>query len=171
MRRIFIEPGTRFGRLVVTHFAGVSKHGQGSQHCLCDCGRRVVRRSGDLLRGRTVSCEIGECHRRWLGGRENLGSEAWARRRIDSLKRQSRRSGYAEPYEGADRVLDLWHLCGGVCACCREPSETTLHLDHCHETGRLRGFVCRVCNTCIGLASEHSSKLVCMAVWVTSQPA
>ena len=45
---------------------------------------------------------------------------------------------------------------GGVCPICREKfEEKTLGkrqpvLDHCHTTGKVRGFVCRMCNIAIG---------------------
>jgi hypothetical protein len=40
---------------------------------------------------------------------------------------------------------------GGVCAICREPPQMRrLDVDHEHETGRVRGLLCRRCNTAIG---------------------
>ena len=166
MKRIEIAPGTRFGKLVVTGFAGVSKQGAGVQHCVCDCGMSTRRKSHDLAAGRRLSCEIGQCHHRWRGGVTAAGSAAWACRRLSRIKRQSRKAGYAEPYEDENRVIELWHVCAGACACCGTTSFKALHLDHCHKTGRLRGFVCETCNVCIGFTSESSSHLVSMASWV-----
>lgn len=40
------------------------------------------------------------------------------------------------------------------CAICREQSDGRLHLDHCHATGRFRGFLCSGCNTGIGQLKE-----------------
>ena len=36
-----------------------------------------------------------------------------------------------------------------LCECCGEKSRTrrSLHLDHCHDTGRFRGWCCHHCNT------------------------
>lgn len=47
-----------------------------------------------------------------------------------------------EEYEG------MIELQAGLCACCTEPMKpgNRTHLDHCHATGRLRGFVCNNCN-------------------------
>jgi hypothetical protein len=41
---------------------------------------------------------------------------------------------------------------GGVCAICgqRRPEERTLHVDHDHETGVIRGLLCFRCNNALG---------------------
>jgi Recombination endonuclease VII len=41
-----------------------------------------------------------------------------------------------------------------VCECCGGVSGKTLHLDHCHDTGRFRGWCCGGCNTGIGQADQ-----------------
>ena len=53
--------------------------------------------------------------------------------------------GLAE-YEG------LLEAQGGVCKICGEarPEERTLHVDHDHETGAIRGLLCFRCNNAIG---------------------
>lgn len=166
-----LQHNERFGRLVAVQFSGVNSHGCAMYVCRCDCGRLVSRRASDLRKGRSVSCEVGECHRRWRGGCGNAGSEAWAKKRLASLRRQSKTNGYAEPYESFARVMELWEMSGGACACCGLASQSPLHLDHCHESGKLRGFVCKTCNTCIGYTKESAFQLVAMAAWVASQPA
>ena len=40
------------------------------------------------------------------------------------------------------------------CECCGNISERTLHLDHCHNTGRFRGWCCHQCNTGNGIADN-----------------
>jgi hypothetical protein len=40
----------------------------------------------------------------------------------------------------------------GVCAICGEENRSSrrLHVDHDHETGRVRALLCEVCNTSLG---------------------
>ena len=45
----------------------------------------------------------------------------------------------------------------GFCHVCRIPEiecNTKLHLDHNHETGEFRGWLCRGCNTSLGMLKE-----------------
>ena len=41
---------------------------------------------------------------------------------------------------------------GTPCECCGRVSK--LFLDHCHDSGKFRGFVCRECNSSIGLMGD-----------------
>lgn len=42
----------------------------------------------------------------------------------------------------------------GVCKVCLKPSDKTLHVDHNHLTGEIRGLLCQRCNHTIGLLEE-----------------
>lgn len=53
-----------------------------------------------------------------------------------------KRLGYPEPT----------HPCPDRCELCDKPPKGTrgLHLDHCHSTGKFRGWLCQSCNTALG---------------------
>jgi hypothetical protein len=59
------------------------------------------------------------------------------------------RRKYGITIEDYDRMFDAQH---GVCAICNEPrpDERTLHVDHDHETGAVRGLLCFRCNNALG---------------------
>jgi hypothetical protein len=47
---------------------------------------------------------------------------------------------------------EMLHAQNGVCAICGEPrpDERTLHIDHDHQTGVIRGLLCFRCNNALG---------------------
>lgn len=55
---------------------------------------------------------------------------------------------------------------GGVCAICKQPETYTrdgkpraLCVDHCHETGRVRGLLCAKCNSGIALLGDSAERV------------
>ena len=50
-----------------------------------------------------------------------------------------------------------------ACECCGGPPRgkgSTFHLDHCHETGKFRGWLCSMCNTAIGKLGDNVDGLM-----------
>jgi hypothetical protein len=58
---------------------------------------------------------------------------------------------------GADDVAALIESQGGVCAICGRPDPQ--HVDHCHETGLIRGILCFNCNGGLGQFRDDPSLL------------
>lgn len=59
---------------------------------------------------------------------------------------------------------------GGSCALCRKPPERKgrrpLHVDHCHDTGVVRGLLCRSCNVGLGHFKDSPSLLRAAAAYL-----
>lgn len=82
-------------------------------------------------------------------------------------RRYKERRGYSKTLEWSLRKrygisLDDYRVLleaqGGVCAICEMPPEagyTRLHVDHCHETGAVRGLLCSGCNRALGFLSDN----------------
>lgn len=54
-RKVPIQPGARYGRLVVEYKTGKRGHDD-IWKCQCDCGQTTIVRAGCLTHGRTKSC-------------------------------------------------------------------------------------------------------------------
>jgi hypothetical protein len=67
---------------------------------------------------------------------------------------------YRMTLDDYDRMLSDQN---GVCAICGGPQDwkgrTLLNVDHCHDTGRVRGLLCHRCNTAIGLMKDDVVRL------------
>jgi hypothetical protein len=57
---------------------------------------------------------------------------------------------------------ELFSAQGGKCAICRNvaTSDRHWHVDHCHETGAVRGILCNHCNLMIGHAKDNPETLM-----------
>ena len=57
---------------------------------------------------------------------------------------------------------------GNQCAVCGEglTSGGAVHLDHCHETGVVRGILCRHCNLMLGHARDNPETLMAAAAYL-----
>lgn len=71
---------------------------------------------------------------------------------LNSLRGAARRKGYTAPDVTPEQMVVQWLSQKGICAACKGILKTNCknlrwpHYDHCHETGRGRGFVHRWCN-------------------------
>jgi hypothetical protein len=86
-------------------------------------------------------------------------------RRIVGQKGRQIRYDYGVEIEEYQAMLDAQ---AGKCAICKK-GETSLHqngsikslaVDHCHETGAIRGLLCFRCNMMIGYAQDDPERLL-----------
>lgn len=96
------------------------------------------------------------------------GKDEWRCHTINTKRYGQRRTRKLEYGEG--RVIPpdliaaeydrLFELQGGVCAVCKtSPHGKRLAVDHCHDTGRIRGLLCSNCNLGIGLLGDTAKAL------------
>lgn len=57
----------------------------------------------------------------------------------------------------------------GLCAICAGPPNgrgTRLHVDHCHDTDKVRGLLCSNCNTGLGLFGDDPARLLAATAYL-----
>lgn len=72
---------------------------------------------------------------------------------------------YAEVYRMQPGEYDVFndHQKGRCAICGQEPTEgKRLQVDHCHQTGRIRGLLCNGCNVAVGFMEKHRAEVPSM---------
>lgn len=57
----------------------------------------------------------------------------------------------------------------GLCAICRggpNGAGKRLHVDHCHDSKKIRGLLCAKCNTAIGLLDDDPERAEAVAAYL-----
>lgn len=81
----------------------------------------------------------------------------WQKANPDKFRKALRKyAGLPEP----TREMPKFCECCGGSANGSSAHTGTLHLDHCHTTGRFRGWLCSGCNTAIGTLGDNLEGLM-----------
>ncbi len=125
---------------------------------------RQRMRESALSRGQWKSCpECGESDRQKFyldknGNKSNARCKechkAYCKKNWHSKTREQKQASRVRAMYGIEpeQYLKMYNDQKGCCAICGEEPSTQrgLHLDHCHETGKVRGLLCHGCNVGIG---------------------
>lgn len=147
----------------------------------CQSERQKVYRDANPEKRKAAMRSWYECNREYAlqqkreWYQENREAVLEAKKNLDPVVARARRRAYREKYpdrvkesdrrQGIQRYgitvdeYDRWFAKQeGACAICRRPcaSGRRLSVDHCHETGTVRGLLCGKCNTAIGLLEDNT---------------
>ena len=157
----------------------------------CDCGKQSEVYGFTLKKG--TGC--GSCKRKrppvkpvtaMCGTTRNYGrgcrcsacrdanSETHRRyRKTDKGKKVTRNTNLKKYGLTADEYDRMHKDHKGVCAICKQPETKKnqygvmkLAVDHCHDTGKIRGLLCMCCNRALGLLKENENTISCLANYV-----
>ncbi len=166
--RVSDNIGKRFGRWAVIDRAENDKHGGSKWLCQCDCGNTGVVYRTSLSSGDSTSCgcrrselasqrgraRIGPLSPRWRGGLAPPRCKCNRCRCARSLyysKWRAKKCGHtpclATLEELSSTVVDKCELCGVP----EMELDQRLSMDHNHNTGAFRGWLCGPCNRFVGL--------------------
>lgn len=88
------------------------------------------------------------------------GKASWCKACVNSIRRENRKRTYSSENKRkwqiktrygltADQVEELRTSQSGACAVCKKELKK-FHIDHDHNTGKVRGLLCHRCNVMIG---------------------
>lgn len=113
--------------------------------------------------GRQSCCKA--CRRAYLAvNRERVREVATAaarRRGVQPFRPAEQPSGLARYGLTQQQYDELLEGQCGVCAICGQgsPDSRRLAVDHCHQTGAVRGLLCHRCNMGIGLLADDPARV------------
>lgn len=145
------------------------EHVNGTKHCACcDTWKPAAdfhrnRRTWDGLHAYCRPCMTAAAARRYERDKVRLLAQARAYRAANPEKRKAvaLKSRFGLTPEAYRALLTKQE---GRCAICR--TEVSLHVDHCHATGVVRGLLCMPCNTAIGALGDDPERIRRAAAYV-----
>jgi hypothetical protein len=118
--------------------------------------RDRARRAADGGRTNTLA----KARRKADGERMRARDKAWRDANKTRLKASWLKKKYGIDAAAFAKMIKSQR---GRCAICRAPfgelKGSKPHVDHCHESGRIRGILCNGCNTGLGLFNESAATL------------
>lgn len=125
---------------------------------------------------------IREGNRKWRANNRDktrAHSRDWARKNPLAMTAKSLRQEYGITVE---QYAEMFEAQGGRCKICDTailsqlmntrgtPRRTVAHVDHCHETGRVRGLLCFNCNIGLGKFQDDAQVLLKAMQYLQATP-
>lgn len=112
-------------------------------------------------------CKI--CSRKWHRDRPEYirkKNAEWRAKNPTYSRDWQRKRNYGLSPADVDRIRDLQN---GKCLCCNIDLAISKEcVDHCHETGKVRGLLCNRCNVVIGMMNEDVNSINRMAAYISN---
>jgi len=123
----------------------------------------------DKRRPDGLTCHCSACNRFYANKvckeKKNKASKTWKQNNPIKCREQWLKQVYGITYE---HYVNMFEQQNGCCAICKQSlilfgTKDQTHLianvDHCHTTNKIRGLLCRKCNTAIGLLNDNVTVL------------
>ena len=94
---------------------------------------------------------------------DNARASRSYRKRKPATMRRAALKVHGLTLEDYDRMFDRQR---GLCLICHQPSPKNLHVDHDHDSGKVRGLLCMRCNVGMGSFDDDPERLFAAALYL-----
>lgn len=120
-------------------------------------------------------CKVASCSRPareddYCSGHSPARQREARRKNPQRFKQYTLKRDYGISYAQYNELLEQQKGCCAICGYVPKENDKKLAVDHCHETGLVRGLLCSVCNLGIG-SFKDSVLLLKQAVTYLERPA
>lgn len=146
--------GQKFTRLTVGEKVGKTNGGQWRYKCTCDCGKETVVATGWLRSGHSKSCGCLSADMARTRMLKHGRSKQPDYERAGHVRRK-----YGVTPEQYNELLDKQSGKCVICGYAFGQRKGDIQVDHCHDSGKVRGLLCDKCNRGLGFFQDQKQLL------------
>jgi hypothetical protein len=127
--------------------------------------RTKAAKNGEIYYVPAKPCKHGHKFR-WVASNNCVGCDAIAQKKNPEKRRFARiKKEYGLSQEDYENMLASQNMSCAVCGG-QIGNDQSTHIDHCHDTGVVRGLLCQKCNQAIGLLQDSPEIMLKAAEYV-----
>jgi hypothetical protein len=127
--------------------------------CIKEKNRRMCQKRYVPVELELYTCELCDCD---FNSRTMPSTSRWT---VCPDCRRSAQGRWNRYRISPDEYMSLYEAQNRTCALCEEDEK--LHVDHCHETGRIRGLLCPKHNIALGALGDTEQAVRSLLQYVT----
>lgn len=155
------QSGKKVGMLLLLEKLDVkTANGSFKYRCKCECGNETVAAYSAIIRGNTSSCGClakrrGKDSPNYKHGLSLKTADGYVEYQKDCYLKHK----YSITLDDYNQMMSDQN---GQCKICSRDISNggkSVHVDHCHDSGKVRGLLCDKCNRGLGYFDENSEWL------------
>jgi hypothetical protein len=87
--------------------------------------------------------------------KQNAYNKQWRLNNQNKVKNKNLSYKYGISIEDYNKLFEQQEGCCAICDKHQQEFKKALSVDHCHDTGKVRGLLCQHCNSVLGLSKDN----------------
>lgn len=119
-------------------------------------------RDNGKRRNDCVDCLAKRNKKYYSSNKEQIAktSKEWAQKNKDKIRNANLQKKFGISLEEKNQLFNTQKKCCAICKAVKNNKNRDWDVDHCHETGVVRGILCSNCNRALGLFQDNPEILL-----------